>query len=271
MKSNLKKVFLLVLLSGIALPAFAQVDIRVFQHSTYVSMDTLTLTIDVHDNSGTGAGNQIIYFNVYNLSPTQAETFYLEAEWLCSNSSAFYQFCQEYPPTYTSGTCHTFHKEGMTMYDGYDLLIPPDTCSYNYLRCHFFIYDYSVEPEHEKICRFRIKRRNTHEVLDSMYLIIRRGNLPCSANPTGILTLPADDVAEVYPNPARNLLTIAAKQDQLTGCSLYSLDGRIIWDRHIDQGKSSNINVGDLSNGIYYLKLTDSKGGSFYKKIVVDH
>jgi hypothetical protein len=188
-----------------------------------------------------------------------------------------YQFCQEYPPTYNTGTCHTFHRDGLREYDGYDYLVPPDTSSSNYLKCYFKFHDYRVEKEHEKVCKFSIIRRNTLEVLDSMYLIIRRGDLPCNINQpdtggaTGINTLSADDVAQIYPNPASNFFTITAIQDQLTACSLYAPDGRMILDKNIENKKSFTIDAGDLSNGIYYLKFTDRKRKSFYKKIVVDH
>jgi hypothetical protein len=270
MKLHVKKILITALLFGATLSAFAQVDIKAFQQNGFVSVDTLYVTIDASDNSGTGGTSKIVYFNIYNLSVTHAESFYLEAEWLCSNSSAFYQFCQEYPPDYNSGTCHTFHRDGQRVYADYNYSIAPDTCSYNYLRCHFFIFDYSVEQEHEKICRFLVKRRNTNEVLDSMYLVIRRGNLPCSGA-TSLHTPSVDDVAEIYPNPARNSFTIATKQDQLMGYSLYSPDGKILLDKNVEHAKMVNINVKDLSNGIYYLKLTDRNRKSFYKKIVVDN
>lgn len=272
----LKKIILTILLFSIALTAFSQIDIRVMHQGAYVPLDTVHVSIDVNDNSGTGIGEKDVFFRIYNTSPTDAEAFYLEAEWICSNSSAFYQYCQQYPPDYASGTCDPFHREGIRVYDNYNYSIFPDTCNYNYLMCYFKIYDYSVEKEHEKVCRFTVKRRNTHELLDSMYLIISRGDLPCyerqpvDTGSTGINTL-IDEVVEIYPNPARNFFTITAKQDQLVGYTLYTPDGRMLSDKNIEHQKRININVADLSNGIYYLKLTDSRRKSFYKKIVVDH
>ena len=262
----------IVLLLCASFAAFSQVDIRVYDQGNYVSKDTMLIAIDANDNTGTGATNKIVYFNIYNLSPTNAEAFYLESDMPCSNSSTFYQFCQEYPPAYNTGTCHTFHRDGLRIYDDYDYLIAPDTCNYNYLRCHFFIYDYSVEQQHEKIYQFFVKRKNTHEVLDSMYMIIRRGNKPCATSqPVGIHTLSVDDVADIYPNPVRNYLTVAAKADQLTHCSLLSADGKMVFDTPVKDKENLSINTGKLSAGIYYLKVTDRKGASFFKKIVVDN
>ncbi len=265
----LKTIAIAVLLFTATLPAVAQVDIRVLQQGTYVSLDTVKLIIDANDASGTGAGSKVVFFNIYNLSPAHTEAFYVEAEWLCSNSSAHYQFCQEYPPDYNSGTCHTYHRDGKRTYADYDYQIPPDTCTYNYLKCYLKIYNYSIEKEHEKICRFKVIRRNTNEVLDVMYLVIRRGNLPCGA--TGISAAPADEIAEIYPNPAHNLFSITAKQDQLTGCTLYAPDGKMIWDRNIGQQARTDLSVSDLPNGIYYLKLRGRKGEIFYRKIAVRH
>jgi len=278
MKISTLKTILILLLSGVALPASAQVDIKVYQpaQGAYVSLDTLTLTIDTNDNSGTGATTKTIFFNIYNLSATHAEAFYLDAEWLCSNSSAFYQFCQEYPPDFTTGTCHMFHREGTSVYDDYNYTVPADTCSYNYLKCHFFIYDYSVEKEHEKVCRFRVRRRNTNEILDSMCLVIRRGHLPCnqsqpSDTTTSIPSVSIDQVADIYPIPARSSFTIAARKGQPIRYALYAPDGRTLLDRSIENGKQADIRVADLPNGIYYLKLVDNRRQSFFRKIVVAH
>lgn len=268
---------LLTLLACMALPAFSQVELKVMQQGVYVSLDTLNITIDENDNTGTNDGVKVVYMNIYNLSTTHSEAFYLEAEWICSNSSVKYQFCQEYPPDYLSGTCETFHSAGVRAYDDYNYSIPPDTCSYNYLQCYLKIYNYSVEAAHQKICRFTVKRKITHEVLDVMYLNVRRGNMPCGNSlidtngTTGITTLSLDDVAEIYPNPARSFVTIAAKQGGLTGCSLYSPVGKLVFDRKIAHGQRLDVPTGGLSNGVYYLKLIDNSGKAFYKKIVVDH
>jgi hypothetical protein len=55
------------LLFNIPLSAFAQVDIKAFQQCGFVSVDTLNVTIDASDNSGTGGTGKIFYFNIYNL------------------------------------------------------------------------------------------------------------------------------------------------------------------------------------------------------------
>lgn len=269
MKYSLQNVLLFALLFCASIRAFSQAEIKVYDQSSYVSKDTVLLTIDPNDNSGTGATYKLIYFNIYNLSPNQAEAFDLEAEWLCSNSSVFYQFCQKFPPDYTSGVCNMFHKEGLRYYDNY-YIIPADTCSYNYLQCHFFIYDYSIESEYEKICKFSLKRKNTHEVLDVMYLIIRRGNLPCST-PTSIPASQPADFANIYPNPARDFISIVTQESQIAGYTLYTPDGRMVLSQPAAPGKRIDINVGALANGIYYLKLTDRENRPFFKKIVIDH
>lgn len=272
MKSLVKNLAVLTASLCAFIPAMAQIDIRVYDHQTWTSPDTILLTIDPNDNSGTGAGEKTIYFNVYNTSHTQSEAFYLEAEWLCSNSSAFYQFCQQYPPDYNSGTCHTFHRDGQRSYADYNYSIPPDTCGYNYLQCYFKVFDYSIEPEHEKVCRFRIIRRNTEEVLDSVYLIIRRGNLPCSGAPTDIRTATsAEEAVNIYPNPACNTFTITAGQEAWTSYALYSIDGKRVWNANPGNKKKVEVNVANLSNGVYYVKVTNRDGKAFYKKILVDH
>ena len=278
MKLLLKKILIATSLLSVSASAFAQVDIKVVQQGNFVSMDTLLLNIAPNDTTGKNGFGQYTYFRVYNLSPTNSVAFYMKAEWLCSNSSAFYQFCQEYPPDYLSGTCHTYHKEGERDYDQYNYLVPPDTCDYNYLKCYFKIYDYSVEEEHEKVCRFSVIKRGTEEVLDVMYMIIRRGNLPCTTsqpvdtgNTTGITSSAVDYIANVYPNPAQDFLTVAAKQNNLSNWSLHSLDGRMVLSGAVERKDRFSINIRSLSKGVYYLRLTDTKNAAYYKKIVIDN
>lgn len=273
----MKKVLLMALLCTMSVAASAQIDIQVWKHDQYsnfgfLSMDTAIAEIDYQDT--VSFGDAVITLKILNKSVIAAEDFYVEAEWLCSNSSAFYQFCQQYPPYYTSGTCFPFHTEGTRDYDDYHYSIPPDTCSYNYLLCEFKLHRYNVEVQHEKICKFTVRRRYTHEVLDTLYLIIRKGNLPCyksqPGSSTGIANPSADFAVTTYPNPASNLLTIDAGQDRLKGYTLYAADGKRIMDQTVDKQKVQ-VYVADLSNGIYYLKLTGSNGTSSYKKIVVAH
>lgn len=278
MKLLFKKILIVASLLSASASAFAQVDIKVVQQGNFVSLDTLHLTIDPNDTTGRNGVGQYTYFRVYNLSATNSAAFYLKAEWLCSNSSAFYQFCQEYPPDYMSGNCHTYHKEGERDYDQYNYLIPPDTCDYNYLKCYFKIYDYSVEQEHEKVCRFSIIKKNTGEVLDVMYMIISRGNLPCNVsqpvdtgNTTGIALSSVDNMAEIYPNPAHDFIMITAKQNNLSSWSLHSLDGRRVLHGAKENSDMFSINVGGVSKGVYYLRLTDTKNAAYYKKIVIDN
>lgn len=269
-----QKLFM-ALLSAVPFSASAQVDMRILQQGSYASIDTLRITIDPDDYSGTGNVYKAVFFRVYNLSQTVQEAFYLKAEWLCSNSSAFYQLCQEYPPQYNTGTCQTYHREGVREYSDYQYTIPPDTCSYNYLNGYMKIYDFSIEPEHEKVCRFSVIRRSSGEVLDQMYMIIKRGNLPCDGSApdttqsTSITAITANDRLSVYPNPASDVVNVVSQGEALARYALHASDGSLQGQGRLAAHGPQSIDLSHLRGGIYYLTLYDKNRRSYYRKIIV--
>jgi len=248
---------------------------RILQQGSYASIDTLRITVDPNDFSGTGSVYKAVFYRVYNQSQTASEAFYLRAEWLCSNSSAFYQLCQEYPPEYNTGTCQTYHREGVREYSDYNYSIPPDTCSYNYLNRYMKIYDFSVEQEHEKICRFSVIHRSSGAVMDQLYMIIKRGDLPCDGSTpdttqsTAIKALTAINAVSVYPNPAVDRVTIAAKDIVLTGYAVYAADGSLQGQGKIAQQGPQTVDLSGLADGMYYLKLSDKNKRPFYRKVII--
>jgi hypothetical protein len=76
---------------------------------------------------------------------------------------------------------------------------------------------------------------------------------------------PPEDFVDVYPNPASNAIYVKSNM-VISGCRLYNSSGIMV--------KSSPINnytfrfrIGELSPGIYYLKI-DHERGSVTKKII---
>lgn len=75
-------------------------------------------------------------------------------------------------------------------------------------------------------------------------------NIRVSGNASGMSML-------VYPNPAKDVLTIALSNEVQDGMmSIYSMDGKLVRTVSFNGvGRMTEINVGDISNGMYLVKL----------------
>ncbi|MFW6224587.1 MAG: T9SS type A sorting domain-containing protein, partial [Bacteroidota bacterium] len=62
-------------------------------------------------------------------------------------------------------------------------------------------------------------------------------------------------VVSVYPNPAGNAMHIASSGLEFTKVELADISGRIVYS-----GSSASIDVSGLSQGIYLLRISSSKG-----------
>ncbi|MBC7411137.1 MAG: T9SS type A sorting domain-containing protein [Bacteroidia bacterium] len=74
----------------------------------------------------------------------------------------------------------------------------------------------------------------------------------------------------VYPNPAKNSVTVLSSND-LSTLELYNIMGQIVHYQVATELGKHTINVSNLCNGYYNLKLTNSKNNSTYKHIVVQN
>jgi hypothetical protein len=65
----------------------------------------------------------------------------------------------------------------------------------------------------------------------------------------------------VYPNPASTVLNVSSKSHAiLEKIELSDLNGRVIKDVNLTSVSESQVNIADLSNGIYVLKVTSDQG-----------
>jgi len=74
---------------------------------------------------------------------------------------------------------------------------------------------------------------------------------------------------EIYPNPTKNILTIEGASDEKTKLTLKDNLGKIILERTIAKSgfTSENINLEQFENGIYFIKISNSKD-EITKKVV---
>jgi hypothetical protein len=70
----------------------------------------------------------------------------------------------------------------------------------------------------------------------------------------------------VYPNPARTIITIDGKQNQITSFELFDLSGRKMISRNEINMNYFPIDIQKLLPGIYFIKLNFNRGESIIKK-----
>lgn len=257
---------------------YSQVEIKVSDaNRNYVSMDTLVVTID--SNSQNFPYLKTMKCNLYNYT-TNTVYFDLEFDWVCSNSDLSVQICEHFDAT--KGLCHLFHQEGKVLYNNHSLRkVSPDINNNdNFMAFDIGIRYYAVEDKYEKYGKISVLKSNTNIVLDSLYLVIRRGTLPChisqpadtSPDTTGthINTLSAGNF-NIYPNPASDHITIRSENNELQSYFLYAIDGSIIKSGKAEDLTDATLNVSDVPGGMYFLKIIDRKHYAYVRKIVVSH
>jgi len=88
----------------------------------------------------------------------------------------------------------------------------------------------------------------------------------------GINSITNDDKLSVYPNPASDMLTVSLQDNVSSTCSLQlvNLLGENILIQQI-QGNITQIRLGGIANGVYYLRVYDYKNNNVigFRKIVV--
>ena len=84
----------------------------------------------------------------------------------------------------------------------------------------------------------------------------------CLGLPDGISENLLNKVISVYPNPASSQFTVSADGTtlNLTSVEMADITGRVIWKKEKLSGSSATFSRGNLSNGIYVLRVTTDKG-----------
>ena len=67
----------------------------------------------------------------------------------------------------------------------------------------------------------------------------------------------------VYPNPASDLVEVEFLEEQIVSVSLYSMEGK-----KINTSYSSELDVSELSEGMYLLEARTSSGKVAFKRLV---
>lgn len=77
--------------------------------------------------------------------------------------------------------------------------------------------------------------------------------------------------AIVYPNPANNYIYISLPDSDITGITILDVNGKHIRSEAFEPGQIQRVNVFDLKNGKYILKIINVEGILLSKKITIVH
>lgn len=73
----------------------------------------------------------------------------------------------------------------------------------------------------------------------------------------------------LYPNPAKDEITIFSKDLKITKVSIFSIDGKIIYNSTVENSNSSQIQVSNFYSGIYLINVELENGEIFQDKVIV--
>lgn len=72
----------------------------------------------------------------------------------------------------------------------------------------------------------------------------------------------------LYPNPTNEIITISTNNSNLKKISVYSIEGKMVYDKEIEKTNSHQLNVSSFQNGIY-LALIETVEGKVYKEKII--
>lgn len=80
---------------------------------------------------------------------------------------------------------------------------------------------------------------------------------------TGVKENNENNIFEIFPNPAQDIITITSKE-KIRTVQFYSVDGKLIKALSLNESKSIVIAIGDIPKGIYLIKLNETS----FKRLV---
>ncbi len=94
-----------------------------------------------------------------------------------------------------------------------------------------------------------------------------------SAGPIGTVVLLSNNTfenvkkqPELFPNPTSGIIEINFEPNEINAIQIWDSMGRLI--KEIKERSTNRINLSDLTNGIYWIKIATSSGNSVHKVII---
>jgi hypothetical protein len=77
----------------------------------------------------------------------------------------------------------------------------------------------------------------------------------------------ADGIFSIYPNPAKDIITVDLDSKNTSLVSIFSVDGKLISEKNITQ--KDNIDIHNLTKGVYLLKVSNNTIGTQTRRFTV--
>jgi hypothetical protein len=75
----------------------------------------------------------------------------------------------------------------------------------------------------------------------------------------------------IHPNPVDDILTITKKANNAcTELTILDISGKVVLIQKFEDNVTNSINLKDLPNGLYLVKLSQN-GQIYYSKLIVQH
>jgi hypothetical protein len=92
--------------------------------------------------------------------------------------------------------------------------------------------------------------------------------LACSNPTTGIGQNNSSNLISIYPNPAKNQITLNNENSSIFNATLINMLGQKIRTFEVENGKNS-IDISALSDGIYFINICDKNNMIASKKLII--
>lgn len=90
---------------------------------------------------------------------------------------------------------------------------------------------------------------------------------PFNISTLGVSEMTMNNV-EIYPNPATSVINVKSGMNGEGQVSLIDMTGRVVKDVNVTDMSNATINVEDMSNGIYFIKIQQANN-SFIDKVII--
>jgi hypothetical protein len=77
-----------------------------------------------------------------------------------------------------------------------------------------------------------------------------------------------EEKINLFPNPTKEVITISTQNSDLKKITLFSIDGKMVYNQEIEKSNSFQLNIGTYQNGIYLAIIETQEGKVFREKIV---
>jgi len=155
----------------------------------------------------------------------------------------------------------------------------------NYVQGFFY---FNTNDSTLRFTSYSLQRYTNDTILVSVRFILLSGGMtasdlntmlaylngdPCSikivASSVGLANNSLSNLYSFYPNPSNNILNLKASKQLYW--SLSNVNGQIVkGESYLEAGASENINVADVANGLYFLKVRDNENSQI-AKVLINH